>query len=173
MHFSGALAEIYDAEIAAANSDADAMMLNKVHSEDRARYRAAFIKALKGEAPMEIAYRVKERDGTVRPVQLRGEVFRNAQGRAIRVLGLTIDMSDQVHAATLLAEQAERQTQLLSRLKLATETAGISIWERDLVTGELINDGSLWPLFGLPPSATLNARDLIHEEDRAQAADAI
>jgi two-component system, sensor histidine kinase and response regulator len=171
--FSGDLAEIYDTEIETANSDADAKILNKVHPEDRARYRAAFIKALKGEAPMEIAYRVKERDGTVRPVQLRGEVFRNAQGRAIRVLGLTIDMSDQVHAATLLAEQAERQTQLLSRLKLATDTAGISIWERDLLTGELINDGSLWALFGLPPSATLNPKDLIHKDDRAEAAAAI
>jgi two-component system sensor histidine kinase/response regulator len=82
-------------------------------------------------------------------------------------------MSDQAHAATLLAEQAERQTQLLSRLKLATETAGISIWEKDLVSGELINDGSLWSLFGMPPSATLNPKDLIHEDDRAQAAAAI
>ena len=173
MHFSGDLAEVYDAEIAAADSDADSMMLSKVHPEDRVRYRAEFIRALKGEAPMEIAYRIQERDGTIRPVQLRGEVFRNAQGRAVRVLGLTIDMSHQAHAATLLAEQAERQTQLLSRLKLATETAGISIWERDLVTGELINDGSLWPLFGLPPSVTLNPRDLIHADDRARAADAI
>ncbi len=75
------------------------MMLNKVHPEDRARYRAEFVKALKGEMPMEIAYRVQERDGTVRPVQLRGEVFRNPQGRAIRVLGLTIDMSEQARAA--------------------------------------------------------------------------
>ena len=173
MHFSGDLAEVYDAEIAAADKQADAMMLNKVHPEDRARYRAAFIKALKGEAPMEIAYRVKEPDGTIRPVQLRGEVFRNAQGRAIRVLGLTIDMSEQARAATLLAEQAERQTQLLSRLKLATGSAGISIWEKDLVSGELINDGSLWPLFGMPPGATQNPRDLIHGDDRAQAAAAI
>ena len=173
MHFSGDLAEAYDAELAAANSDADTVMLNKVHPEDRARYRMEFIRALKGEAPMEIAYRVQERDGTIRPVQLRGEVFRNLQGRAIRVLGLTIDMSDQALAATLLAEHAERQTQLLSRLKLATETAGISIWEKDLVTGELINDGSLWPLFGMPPSATLNPKDLIHEDDRVQAAAAI
>ena len=77
MHFSGDLAEVYDAEIAAADKRADAMMLNKVHPEDRARYRAEFVKALKGEAPMEIAYRVLERDGTVRPVQLRGEVWRN------------------------------------------------------------------------------------------------
>jgi len=169
MHFSGDLAEIYDAEIAAADSRADSMMLNKVHPEDRARYRAEFVRALKGEAPMEIAYRVQERDGTVRPVQLRGEVFRNAQGRSIRVLGLTIDMTDQARAATLLAEQAERQTQLLSRLKLATETAGISIWEKDLVSGELINDGSLWTLFGLPPSASPNLKELIHEDDRALA----
>jgi len=173
MHFSGDLAEIYDAEIAAADSRADSMMLNKVHPEDRARYRTEFVRALKGEAPMEIAYRVQERDGTVRPVQLRGEVFRNLQGRAIRVLGLTIDMTDQARAAAQLAEQSERQTQLLSRLKLATETAGISIWERDLVSGELINDGSLWTLFGLPPSATLNLRELIHEDDRAEAAAAV
>ena len=173
MQFSGDLAEIYDAEIAAGDSAADSVMLNKVHPDDRARYRADFIKALKGQAPMEIAYRVKEQDGTIRSFQLRGEVFRNAQGRAIRVLGLTIDMSDQVHAAALLAEQAERQTQLLSRLKLATETAGISIWEKDLITGELINDGSLWPLFGVPHSASLNPKDLIHEDDRAQAAAAI
>ena len=173
MQFSGDLAEVYDAEIAAADTRADALMLNKVHPDDRARYRAEFIKALKGQAPMEIAYRVKERDGTIRPVQLRGEVFRNSDGRAIRVLGLTIDMSEQVHAATLLAEQAQRQTQLLSRLQLATETAGISIWEKDLVTGELINDGSLWLLFGLPASSQLNPKDLIHVDDRAAAAAAI
>jgi signal transduction histidine kinase/CheY-like chemotaxis protein len=173
MQFSGDLAEVYDAEIAAADTNADAMMLNKVHPEDRARYRAEFIKALKGQAPMEIAYRVKERDGTIRPVQLRGEVFRNSEGRAIRVLGLTIDMTDQVQAAAMLAEQAQRQTQLLSRLQLATETAGISIWEKDLVTGELINDGSLWTLFGLPPSSQLNPKDLIHVDDRAAAAAAI
>jgi two-component system sensor histidine kinase/response regulator len=173
MQFSGNLAEVYDAEISAGDNKADAMMLNKVHPDDRARYRAEFIKALKGQAPMEIAYRVKEQDGTIRSFQLRGEVYHNAQGRAIRVLGLTIDMSDQVRAAALLAEQAERQTQLLSRLKLATETAGISIWEKDLVTGELINDGSLWTLFGVPPSATLNPKDLIHEDDRAPAAAAI
>ena len=78
-----------------------------------------------------------------------------------------------MHAATLLAEQAERQTQLLSRLKLATETAGISVWEKDLISGELINDGSLWSLFGMPLSATLNPKELIHENDRVAAVAAI
>jgi two-component system, sensor histidine kinase and response regulator len=173
MQFSGDLAEVYGAEIAVADADPDAMMLGKVHPDDRARYRAEFIKALKGHAPMEIAYRVKERDGRVRPVQLRGEVFRNARGRAIRVLGLTIDMSAQAEAATLLAEQAERQTQLLLRLKLATETAGISIWEQDLVTLDFIADDSFWTLFGVQPSQKFDPRGAIHNDEREAAFAAI
>ena len=172
MQFSGDLAEKYGAEIAASDTDADAMMLGKVHPDDRARYRTAFIKALKGQAPMEIAYRVKEHDGKVRPVQLRGEVFRNTQGRAIRVLGLTIDMSAQAEAATLLAEQAERQAQLLLRLKLATETAGISIWEKDLIAGDFICDDSFWTLFGLPPAKNFNPTEAIHADER-QASSAV
>src|SRR3984957_11481190 len=173
MQFSGDLAEVYGAEIAVSDADPDAMMLGKVHPEDRARYRAAFIKALKGQAPMEIAYRVKEKDGTVRPVQLRGEVFRNAQGRAIRVLGLTIDMSAQQEAAALLSQQAERQTELLLRLNLATETAGISIWEQDVVTLNFIADEAFWTLFGLPPSEKFDPRSLIHSDEREAAAAAI
>jgi two-component system sensor histidine kinase/response regulator len=173
MQFSGDLAEVYGAEIALADADPHALMLGKVHPDDRVRYRAEFIKALKGQAPMEIAYRVKERDGRVRPVQLRGEVFRNAQGRAIRVLGLTIDMSAQAETATLLAEQAERQTQLLLRLKLATETAGISIWEQDLVTLDFIADDSFWTLFGLQPAPKFDPRNGIHNDEREQAFSAI
>jgi two-component system, sensor histidine kinase and response regulator len=173
MQFSGDLAEVYGAEVAVADANPDAMMLGKVHPDDRARYRASFIKALKGQAPMEIAYRVKEKDGAVRPVQLRGKVFHNAQGRAIRVLGLTIDMSAQAAAATLLAEQAERQTQLLLRLKLATETAGISIWEQDLVTLDFVADDSFWTLFGVQPAQKFDPRGAIHSDEREQAFAAI
>jgi two-component system sensor histidine kinase/response regulator len=167
MQFSGDLAEIYGAELAAAGSNADSIMFSKVHPDDRARYRSQFIKGLKGEAPLEIAYRLRESDGSVRPVQLRAEVFRNAQGRAIRVLGLTIDMTAQVEAATLLAQQAERQTQLLMRLKLATETAGITIWETDLKTGEFIHDDRFCELVGAAPTERINAEQQIHPDDQA------
>jgi PAS domain S-box-containing protein len=173
MQFSGDRAELYGTEIKSAKADADDVMLGKVHPEDRPRYRKEFIKALKGEAPMVIEYRVKEQDGTVRPVQLRGEVFRNDKGRAIRVVGLTIDMSEQVRAANLLAEQAEQQRQLLLRLKLATETAGISIWENKLATGEFVAEDSFWALFGLQPSQNFNPRDCIHVDDRAAALGAL
>jgi PAS domain S-box-containing protein len=173
MQFSGDRAELYGTEVKSAKAEADDVMLGKVHPEDRPRYRREFIKALKGEAPMEIEYRVQENDGTVRPVQLRGEVFRNGQGRAIRVVGLTIDMSAQVRAATLLAEQAEQQKQLLLRLKLATETAGISIWDSNLMTREFVAEESFWALFGVPASRNLNPEDCIHIDDRAAVTSAM
>jgi two-component system, sensor histidine kinase and response regulator len=84
-----------------------------------------------------------------------------------------IDMSAQVEAATLLAEQAERQTQLLLRLKLATETAGISVWEQDLVTGDFLADDSFWTLFGLSASEKFDPRLVIHDDEREMAAAAI
>ncbi len=76
-------------------------------------------------------------------------------------------------AATLLAEQTERQAQLLMRLKLATETAGISIWEMDLVGGDFVTDESFWTLTGLLPSKTFNPREVIHESEREATAVAI
>ena len=158
---------IFDTDMGALQADPNEMMMRTVHPEDREHYRSEFIKALKGQAPMHIQYRVQWKDGTVRFVQLRGEIFRNSQGRAIRVVGLTIDMSEQVDAAKRLAEQAERQSQLLVRLKLATETAGISIWEKDLVSGEFVNDGSFFQLFGLAPSATFSAEDGIFGAEQA------
>jgi two-component system, sensor histidine kinase and response regulator len=161
--------EVFDTDTGALQADPNEMMLRTVHPEDREHYRSEFIKALKGQAPMHIQYRVQWKDGTVRFVQLRGEIFRNSQGRAIRVVGLTIDMSEQVDAAKRLAEQAERQSQLLVRLKLATETAGISIWEKDLVSGEFVNDGSFFQLLGLPPAAKFSAEDGIFAAEQAAA----
>jgi two-component system, sensor histidine kinase and response regulator len=173
MQFSGDRAELYGTEIEAAKADVDDVMLGKVHPDDRPRYRREFIKALKGEAPMEIEYRVMEHDGTVRPVQLRGEVFRNDKGRAIRVVGLTIDMSAQARAATLFAEQAEQQKQLLLRLKLATEAAGISIWDSDLTTNAFVGEDSFWAMFGVPRSEKFNPNDCIHMDDRAAVKGAV
>jgi two-component system sensor histidine kinase/response regulator len=161
--------EVFDTDVGTTQASPNAMMLRTVHPEDREHYRREFIKALKGQAPMHIQYRVQWKDGTVRFVQLRGEIFRNAQGRAVRVVGLTIDMSEQVAAAKRLAEQTEQQRQLLMRLQLATETAGISIWEKDLVSRAFVNDGSFWQLFGLPPAPTFRVEDGIHKDERAAA----
>jgi two-component system, sensor histidine kinase and response regulator len=91
---------------------------------------------------------------------------------AARPLGKAA-LSAQAEAATLLAQQAERQNQLLLRLKLATETAGISIWEKDLIGGAFTTDDSFWTLFGLTRSDSFHPRDVIHDGERKAAAAAL
>ena len=132
----------YDGDINAPGADPNQIMLRSIHPEDRPHYRREFIKALKGQAPMLIQYRAQRTDGSVRFVQLRGVVFRDSHGRAIRVVGLTIDMSEQVDAAKLLAEQAER-------LSVTTKAAGIAPWEFDIKSHCFSWHGPRPPCFGM------------------------
>ena len=78
-----------------------------VHPDDREHFRIQLIRALKGEAPLFIEHRVTYQDGSIHPMQLRGEVFRNASGRAIRLIGITIDMGEQVDVAKNLLLRTE------------------------------------------------------------------
>lgn len=167
--YSGNLVELYGAEIETSRPNPRELMLRTVHPEDRDHFSKEFVRALKGEAPLLIEYRLLYKDGSDRPVQLRGQIFRNETGRALRVIGLTIDMSAQVNAARRLAEQADLQSQLLLRLKLATETAGISVWEKHLMTGEFVAEDSFFRLLELPASATFAPEEAIHCDVRDQA----
>jgi PAS domain S-box-containing protein len=148
--------EVFDVDAGAQQANPNAMMLRTVHPDDREHYRREFIKALKGQAPMHIQYRVLWKDGTVRFVQLRGEIFRNAQGRAIRVVGLTIDMTEQVDAARRLAEhaaelerKAAQESALIERLNVTTKAAGIAPWEFDIRSHCFSWHGPRPPCFGM------------------------
>ncbi|MBE0597806.1 MAG: response regulator [Desulfuromonadales bacterium] len=67
------------------------------------------------------------------------------------------------------AEEALRRSE--ERLRLATEAAGIGIWEWDLVNNRQHWDERCKALFGLPPEAEVSYRiwqDRLHPEDRRQ-----
>src|SRR5215831_11354862 len=169
----------------AARENSALILEHGIHAEDREHYRREFIKALKGEAPLSIDYRIVHKDGTAHPVQLRGEVFRNDKGHAVRVIGFTIDMTAQSEATAKLAAHAEQQRQAqlkieqqaqqlkvwLDRVQLATETAGVGMWDWDVATGALSSDVNMAKIF---PEADLrgvaNANDFInkilHPDDR-------
>ena len=62
----------------------------------------------------------------------------------------------------------EVQRALLDRLNLATQTAGIAIWDRDLITGELQSDDSLARICGMRSeiSGFESLLDSTHPDDR-------
>jgi PAS domain S-box-containing protein len=73
-----------------------------IHPEDRAAVEAAAQRSIAGE-PYLSEYRLIARDGQIRWLQSRGRVERAADGRAVRILGVTVDITE-----LKIAEQATR-----------------------------------------------------------------
>ena len=68
--------------------------LSSVHPDDRAAVEEAVSRAVEEARPYDIDHRIIRPDGEVRFVRERGEVERNADGKAIRMLGAVQDVTD-------------------------------------------------------------------------------
>jgi two-component system sensor histidine kinase/response regulator len=168
LQFSHDLIEIFGLDAAAARRSPSELMLRCVHPDDHERFQREIGAALKSASRFDIEHRVLLKDGSVRATQLRGEISRSADGEPLRVVGVAIDMGAKADEVARIAEQNERQNQLLRRLKLATEAADISVWEQDLVSDEFEDDGTFFKLFGLEPVSKFNPADSIHPDERRE-----
>jgi PAS domain S-box-containing protein len=84
--------------------------LGFVHPDDREATRQRKLEILSGsEDRYRLEYRIRRRDGQVRWVMDRGQVIRDSEGRAQRVIGVLLDISD-------LKEAEERQRLLFDEL---------------------------------------------------------
>jgi len=73
-----------------------------------------------------------------------------------------------------IVKLTEEQRALLDRMNLATQTAGLVVWDRDLIHDSVFLDDSFSKLFGLR-SATRgweDIRDVIHPDDLQRVEDA-
>jgi len=85
-----------------------------VHPDDRARRSAAIDAALKGGPPYDVEFRIIRPDKSVRFVHSRGQLICDEAGKAVRMLGMTQDITERKRAAKEL-EEANHQLRLLSR----------------------------------------------------------
>jgi two-component system, sensor histidine kinase and response regulator len=140
-----------------------------IPAEDQAAMRAAAEEAIAaGQEAFSLSFRI-ERDGMTRHLRTFAHIVRDAEGRAIRMLGASADVTNEIQTTTLLQRQAEQERALIERLNIATQAAGISSWEIDLTNRQF-----LWvenPLFG-DPVATDEGSALerflarVHQDDR-------
>jgi PAS domain S-box-containing protein len=76
-----------------------------VHPEDMEGYSARFLAHIKGETDVfEYEYRLQRADGNYSRVAVQGSAQRDAMGKAIRVSGWGIDITEQRNTEILLAE---------------------------------------------------------------------
>jgi PAS domain S-box-containing protein len=81
----------------------------EIHPEDRERVLAAIRAAMEERRDHHVEYRIVRRDGAVRWVEGRGQVFSDSEGRPERMVGVCLDVTE--------------RTQAEDRFRLAVEAA--------------------------------------------------
>ncbi|MBL6457483.1 PAS domain-containing protein [Belnapia sp. T6] len=120
----------------------------RLHPDDRDRAERRFLEAVSDTSGItEYAqdYRILAPGGEVRWIAARAEIERDAEGRALRMVGAHVDVTELKQA-----EASQRASE--ERLRLAQEAAGLGIWERDLRTGQAIWSPEQFALMGFDPA---------------------
>ena len=107
-------------------TDLHADWVRRLHPEDRDTTERYFINAVKGGArEYNTEYRiVRPSDGQVRWIAVKAEIERDAGGRALRLVGAHIDITDRKLAELTVKESEER-------FRLVSESAPVKIWMGD------------------------------------------
>ncbi|MFZ5539651.1 MAG: PAS domain-containing protein [Pseudomonadota bacterium] len=136
--------------------------------EDRPAFLAALEAMRTANAPIEIEYRIRRRDGAVRWIRSRRAVVRVGPQRTPRIVGALLDVTE-------IKEAEETQRLLAERLALASRTAGIGIWDMDLHTQQMVWNDQMYRIYGLPPDGPPPTsadwlRHSVHADDRERVA---
>ena len=122
---SGAMAEIYGYPPGEFNPSYRGF-LERVHRDDRGRVRRKLDAAVAAGAPYELEFRIVRPAGDVRWVHSQGRVHRDERGTPTRVLGVSIDVTEQ--------KRAEREHHRLHSLEISAHAEAA---ERDRISREL------------------------------------
>lgn len=146
------------------------MFLEHVLPEDRALVDAQFRTALSNNNIWDFECRIRRADRELRWIWARGHIYHNAQGEAVRMLGLIADISKRK-----LAEEALRQSE--ERTRLAIQVARLGTWAYNPSTNLVELDERMREIWGEPDDAVIIPLPIImeriHPDDRARVTSAV
>ncbi len=90
-----------------------------IHPEDRAKVDAAFLSSLDMRSPAQIEYRVVMRDGRVKVIEERWQVFHNEQGKPVRLVGACLDITERRQTEEQIRTAHQRLSYLVENSPLA------------------------------------------------------
>lgn len=145
----------------------------RLHPDDRRRAEGEVLRALSDDSDdVEYAqtYRIVTPQGEVRWIAARGEIERDAAGRATMLRGAHVDVTPLRTTEMALAESD-------ARLRMAQEAVGIGAWEWRGVTRSLNCSAKTLEIFGFDPLGAVPDLGAVlgrlHLEDRLCLRDAL
>jgi PAS domain S-box-containing protein len=139
-------------------------LLERVVPEDRARVRATVRRAVEEAPSFVLEVRLARADGSVRQIEMRGEVVRDEAGRASTVIGSCQDVTDRREQEAALRRAEAEYRQLV-------ESVQAIVWRADAATLQLrFVSREAEELLGYPLSRWLEEprfwREHVHPDDR-------
>jgi PAS domain S-box-containing protein len=132
-----------------------------VHPDDRQRVSDAIRRSLEDGTPYEIEFRAVRPDGSVRWIHTTAQVMREG-GRPTRMLGGTVDITEQKQVEEALRDREERY-------ELVLEGAEAAIWDWDVAGGRVVYSPRWKELRGLGDAEVTDSEEewsrRIHPED--------
>lgn len=139
--------------------------LARVHPDDRGRMAQHFLDALKGTSEEYRAeYRIiRPNDGQMRWVAVTGRIERDSEGRAHRLVGAHIDVTDRMLAQETLRESEERFRQIAN-------SAPVPMWVTKLDRLRAFANQAYLDFLGLPyeEAVVFDWRKVLHPDDMAR-----
>jgi PAS domain S-box-containing protein len=100
--------------------------LQRVHPDDRERVREEVVQAIKSGGGFHGERRIVRPNGEIRYLQTRVELIRNADGRAMRMHGICLDVTDRKQAEIALERTREQLAQVQKMEAIGQLTGGIA-----------------------------------------------
>jgi PAS domain S-box-containing protein len=134
----------------------------RIHPEDRERTIAHLFEVLKGQSEDYTAeYRiVRPNDGEGRWIRVVAKIERDDGGRALRLVGADLDVTDQMLAQETLRESEER-------FRLIADSAPVPVWVTKLDRTRSFANQAYLDFLGLPfeQAVVFDWRKALHPED--------
>lgn len=139
-----------------------------IHPDDIDRVSKDIEQVLQNGNSFESEYRVVTAEQPVRWVVARGRVDRDSQGKALRLPGVVVDITQQKQAEDRLRASEEQRKQAL-------DSAELGSWHMDPVTITLTTDERFRKIFGVTQRELdyEQAVALIHPDDQSRVRDAV
>ncbi len=137
--------------------------LARIHPQDASVANETFEEAVRhGRDAYESEYRIQHQDGHWVTVWNRSSILRDATGKPVRTVGITLDVTERRRI-----ERAHRKSE--ERLRLAAEVAGVGTFDNDYIAGTFTWSHELREIYGFTDDEPITPEKIAeryHPDDR-------